>query len=204
MNLGIVLTPYGQLPNGAPPWEVGYSYGGDGTFLCPPDEFHNTRGEVGLYPDTQLGRSKGPIKKFFARMGLGRGIPTDQELQARYGYVPMINGEVAFKQGFQPGTWIPPNGWNPAGGYGPQFQPVTGSLNGYDGLEDGASVTDGSTDPTSGASANAPMPTQGYFDFRVTESKKINWLLVLTTASTAGILITSVFSIVSQLRKFKR
>jgi len=141
--LGIILAPYGQIP-GAYPSEVGYSYGGDGTFLCPPDQFYNTRGEVGFYHDTQLGappRKLGFFEKMRARrilkkLGLGHSIPTDFDLAPTYGWVPHIDGWVAAKEGFQPGTWVPPNGWNPAGSYGPQM--VTPGLGGY--LGDAADI----------------------------------------------------------------
>lgn len=117
--LGIVLTPYGQIP-GAPPWEVGYSYGGNGTFLCPDDPYYNQRGEVGFFHDTQLGGLRAPRKLgFFERMrakrmlkGLG-SIPTNFDLEPIYGYVPMIDPIVAAKEGYTSYTWIPPNGYQP-------------------------------------------------------------------------------------------
>ncbi len=52
--LGIVLAPYGQVP-GAYPYGIAYSYGGNGTFMCPDDPYQNQRGEPGFYTDTQLG-----------------------------------------------------------------------------------------------------------------------------------------------------
>lgn len=111
MQLGIILAPYGQIP-GAYPSEIAYSYGGDGTFLCPDDPFFNTRGEEGHYYDTQLG-------------GLGHSMPTDFELAPAYGYTPMIDGWVVSKEGFNPGSWIPPNGYSPSGAYGPPMAPLS-------------------------------------------------------------------------------
>lgn len=52
--LGITLAPYGKI-DGSFPYEIGYSYGGNGQFMCPYDPYYNQRGEVGLYHDTQLG-----------------------------------------------------------------------------------------------------------------------------------------------------
>jgi hypothetical protein len=145
MHLGLVLTPYGQIP-GAPPWEIGYSYGGDGTFLCPDDPYQNQRGEAGFYHDSQLGGPPFKPKSLIAAgiapqphlpqlsklaqrrvrralNGLGRAIPTDFDLAPTYGYVPMMDGWVAAKEGFQPGGWIPPNAYNPAGAYGAGLVP---------------------------------------------------------------------------------
>jgi hypothetical protein len=146
MSLGVVLTPFGQIP-GAPPWEVGYSYGGNGTYLCPDDPQYNQRGEPGLYYDTRLGGAKRSnwltrridrkVRKKLA--GLGHSIPTDFDLAPTYGYVPVTDGFVAAKEGFQPGTWIPPNGWNPAGAYGPQM--VTPGLGGIGATVDSSEIS---------------------------------------------------------------
>lgn len=138
-QLGIILAPYGQIP-GAYPSEIGYSYGGDGTFLCPDDPFYNTRGEIGFYHDTQLGRLPTP-KGLLARWrearrvkkvlnGLGRSTPSDFEIAPYYAYTPDMDGWVVAKEGFQPGSWIPPNGWNPAGAFGPPMAPPTYSYPG--------------------------------------------------------------------------
>lgn len=102
MTLGIVLAPYNRVP-GAFPYGVGYSYGGNGTFLCPEDPQHNQNGEPGFYADTQLGsatpeyafvqnmvsavknlvaarpriaQSQGWLSKFKSRQALG--IPTPE------------------------------------------------------------------------------------------------------------------------------
>lgn len=154
MQLGIILTPYGQIP-GAYPSEIAYSYGGDGTYLCPEDPYYNTRGEIGHYYDTQLGglgagameyvtkpvllpppptkrpgifermRTNRAIAKALQGGGLGRSVPSDFEIAPYYTWVPQIDGWVTAKEGFNPGTWIPPNGWNPAGAYGPPMTPPT-------------------------------------------------------------------------------
>jgi hypothetical protein len=147
MQLGIILTPYGKIP-GAYPSEIAYSYGGDGTFMCPDDPYYNQRGEVGFYHDTQLGalpeyalttgQATLPVKKglkgIFSRSrarriqkalhGLGMSVPTEYEISSYYGYMPQIDGWTVAKEGFQQGSWIPPNGWNPAGAYGPPMAPA--------------------------------------------------------------------------------
>lgn len=105
-QLGVILTPFGA--NG-PGWyaEINRAYGGKGTYLPQPgphptvDRFHNSRGEVGWYYDTQLG-----------------AIPTDAELAKTYVcYTPVATGEINAEQGFIPGPWR--FGWDPAGKYGP-------------------------------------------------------------------------------------
>lgn len=128
--LSMVLAPFGQIPGGYPS-EIGYSYGGGGTYLCPPDPQFNTRGEPGLYFDTQLGAVVKPgwairrrLKSFRKKLGLG-AIPTDAELATAYQYTPVASAWVAGKEGYFPSPWVPPHGWNPAGAYGPQM-----SLNG--------------------------------------------------------------------------
>lgn len=152
MQLGIILTPYGKIP-GAYPSEIAYSYGGDGTFLCPEDPFYNTRGEIGSYHDTQLGAPtveytpipvllpipvpKGLLTRWMesrrikkALNGLGHSVPTDFEIAPYYGYTPDTDGWVVAKEGFNPGSWIPPNGYSPAGAYGPPMAPATYSYPG--------------------------------------------------------------------------
>lgn len=54
MSLGITLAPYGQIP-GSFPYEIGYSYGGNGTYMAPYDPNYYQNGEAGFYHDTQLG-----------------------------------------------------------------------------------------------------------------------------------------------------
>jgi hypothetical protein len=105
MQLGIILSPYGKIP-GSFPSGIQYSYGGAES-LCPEDLLYNTRGEVGFYGDTQLGRS----------------LVTDFDVAPVYGWTPMHDGGVASTDGYYPGGWIPPNGWNPADPYGAHFVP---------------------------------------------------------------------------------
>lgn len=74
MGLGIVLTPYGKLPNGAPPYAIDYAYKGATTFygsnsagdapgVANTDPHQDpqflSRGEQGYYYDTPLGRPSG-------------------------------------------------------------------------------------------------------------------------------------------------
>jgi hypothetical protein len=99
----MVLAPFGKIP-GAYPSQINYSYGGGGTFLRPADPGFNTRGEQAFFHDTNLG-----------------AIPTDAELATTYQYTPVASGWVAAKEGYYPSPWTPPNGWNPAGAYGPQM-----------------------------------------------------------------------------------
>jgi len=104
--LGFILAPLGQEVAGQYPNEIGYSYGGNGQFLCPFDPQFNQNGEQGLYFDTQLG-----------------DIPTDAELSTAYGYTPEVSGWIAAQEGYFTGPWVPPGGWNPAGAYGPPVAP---------------------------------------------------------------------------------
>jgi hypothetical protein len=122
--LSMVLAPFGQIP-GNPPSGINYSYGGGGTFLCPPDPQFNSRGEPGLYYDTALGAVTRPgwlarrrLKSLQKKLGLG-AIPTDAELATAYQYTPVATGWVAAQEGYFPGPWVPPHGWNAAGAYGP-------------------------------------------------------------------------------------
>ena len=165
----MILAPYGKVP-GAYPSEIGYSYGGNGTFLCPHDPYYNQRGEVGFYHDTQLGStaeyntllaslaniinsalpkaSHGVFgkKRYRGVNGLGRSLVTDFDLYPTYGYVPQMDGFVQFKEGDHPGSWIPPNGYDPAGVYGPPtFQPGTGSQ--LQGPSDLADIPPANIDP---------------------------------------------------------
>ena len=215
--LGIVLTPYGQIP-GAPPWEIGYSYGGNGTYLCPDDDaLYQTQGEMGYYHDSQLGASATeypfptnvvaktpppqPVKtrmgwlakrramrvaKALQGVGLGRGIPTDDELYATYGYVPQINGFVTFKEGTQPGTWIPPNGWNPAGAYGPQFAPFAPVLQTQAGTSGLGDTVDTGSQPVT------PSVAQLLADIE-THNRRLFMLSIVSTAAIAiSALVTTI------------
>ena len=116
MALGIVLTPYGKLPNGNPPYGITYAYGGDGTYLTPDDPQHYTRGEAGYYPDTALGAPRlGFFSKLKRSLGLGRN-PTDFEIgRGNYPFLPFYSGWINTNQGYVTGPWLPPNGWSPDG-----------------------------------------------------------------------------------------
>jgi hypothetical protein len=109
-GLGFIIAPLGQEVPGQFPSEINYAFGGNGTYLCPPDPQFNTRGEQGFYFDTALG---------------GPAIPTDAELATVYGYTPVQAGWVPSINAdgtttYYPGPWRVPGGWNPAGAYGPQ------------------------------------------------------------------------------------
>lgn len=101
-GLGIVLSPDGRVP-GAYPWEINRTGPSNAPQLTPFDPQYNQRGERGYYYDTQLGSS----------------IPTDAEQGRNLCYTPVQNGWVYAKEGYIPGPWTPPNGWSPAGAYGP-------------------------------------------------------------------------------------
>ena len=123
--LGITLAPYGQVP-GAFPYGVGYSYGGNGTFMCPDDPYQYQRGEAGFYSDTQLGLPiipppQGLLQRIATmwharkvKKQLGWSNPPDMAYQATYGFVPQMSGWITTKEGFVQSPWVPPNGWQPA------------------------------------------------------------------------------------------
>lgn len=136
MALGVILTPYGA--NG-PGWyaETGSAYGGKGTYLPQPgkypivDRFHNTRGEVGWYYDTQLGRAGGLgwIARLKSKLGLG-AIPTDAELvNVNPCYTPVASGWINTEQGYITPPWR--FGWDPAGAYGPPTSLGGASMSSY-------------------------------------------------------------------------
>jgi hypothetical protein len=120
MALGVVLTPYGKIPGGYPPSGIAYQYGGNGTYLGPPDPQFYTQGEAGYYFDSPLGAARAPnffermrIKRALKKIGLG-AIPTDFELATVRNYLPVESGWVTTKQGYQTGPWLPPHGvWPP-------------------------------------------------------------------------------------------
>jgi|SRR5882672_2153571 len=206
LGLGIKLTPQGQIP-GAPPFEVGYSYGGDGTYLCPEDPYHNTRGEQGFYHDTQLGDARKPswlerrtakkVAKKLAKLGLGRSIPTDFDLAPTYGWVPFNDGFVASKEGFHPSTWIPPNGYDPAGAYGPQMVPRDRSwlVNPPANPVPGRPLGDaGITDPT-------VMQLLANLDAQQARNNKLFWLTIL---STSAIVLSSIVTTIRNAKLIKQ
>lgn len=88
MGLGIVLTPYGKLPNGAPPYAIDYAYkgatswfgsnsAGDAPNVANTDPHQDpqflARGEQGYYYDTPLGRPSG-MRGVGNLRGLGRAL----------------------------------------------------------------------------------------------------------------------------------
>jgi hypothetical protein len=145
--LGIVLSPAGQVPNSFP-YGVGYSYGGNGTFMCPDDPQQYRRGEAGFYGDTPLGApiqegtivagllphaianrglvSKWREKSMLKKAGLGSSIPSDHQLYQTYGFIPHMTGWVASKQGYAQSPWYVKNyrpGPLPGNGFaGPQIR----------------------------------------------------------------------------------
>ncbi len=142
--LGIVLAPYGQLPNGNYPYNITMSRGGDGHYMQPHDPQFYTRGEQGHYYDTPLGQpltfmQKWKMRRYYKGLAkqaqalrvaspfLGFGaIPTDAELAYNRGYTPVESGWIATtNQGLIPGPWNPPNGWLQMGAYGPRIAPRT-------------------------------------------------------------------------------
>ena len=148
-SLGVILTPYGaQSPHG---WyaEIAQARGGQGSYLPQPgpypviDRFHNTRGEVGFYYDTQLGRAPGFLKRLFGKKRLGDMIPTDAELAKNTScYTPVHSGWINTPNGYLPNPWR--FGWNPAGAYGP-----TTSLSGL-----GVDVQNGAIDVVAAMNAH--------------------------------------------------
>lgn len=105
-GLGLILTPYGQLP-GAYPSEIARTTHG-GQPLCPFDPQYNTRGTAGLYYDTQLGRPRLPV----AGMQLA-DIPNDFEIAKVRGVLTPNAGWVDTYAGPYNQPWVPPNGWSP-------------------------------------------------------------------------------------------
>lgn len=187
--LGIILAPYGQIP-GAYPSAINYSYGGGGSYLCPDDPQFNTRGEPGLYYDTQLGgsslrsklavwRAKRQIKK---QLGL-RGIPTDAELATVYGYTPVASGWVAAKEGYFPSPWLPPNGWNPAAQFGPMR-----SLNGLRGVGDPPTVPTVGVNPADDVIATMNAHNQRIFALTLISTCAAGLAALLTTYRTMRLL----------------
>lgn len=104
MGLGIVLTPYGKMPNGAPPYAIDYAYkgatswygsnsAGDAPGVANTDPHQDpqflTRGEQGYYYDTALGRPTG-----LKLMGLGAGLRSSLR-----GILPPMSVGAAFGVG---------------------------------------------------------------------------------------------------------
>lgn len=213
--LGIVLTPYGQIP-GAPPWEIGYSYGGDGTFLCPDDPYYNQRGEVGFFHDTQLGGVRQPLG-LFGRMrakriakalyGLG-SIPTNFDLAPTYGWVPMIDSMVAAKEGYTVGTWIPPNGYQP-GPYSPMSTPGYGAGLGFLRDSTGSTVTPATAPPVVSTTGTTPNDVQAAANaaasaIDATLQAHQDRMFKLTIVSTAVVALSAMVATIRSWRQIKR
>lgn len=182
MAFGVILAPYGQLPNGGPPSGVLLSVGGNGSFMQPNyDQFYNTRGEPGLYTDTQLGAAKprwiDRVRARFARRAGMAGLPTDAELSHKYGYTNVHSGWVAMNQNGQniawPSSWIPPNGYR-AGGYPLPTSPLGG-------LRDDAAVGP-VIDPNAPASVNDVLAALQAHNDRIFALQAVSAIAVATSA----------------------
>jgi hypothetical protein len=222
--LGIILAPFGKIP-GAYPSEIGFSYGGNGSFLCPEDPFYNTRGEVGFYHDTQLGGlpmqadaltpntlfipNQPALKQklgLFGRMranrvaralnGLG-SVPSDFDLQPTYGWVPMIDGWVQGREGFSVGGWVPPNGWSAAGGYGPPMGPPAG----VHGLGDATIVVPAPTVQSTSADPISAAATAAAGQIQDTLQAQNDRMFKLTIISTT---IVGLSALIATLRTWKQ
>lgn len=114
MTLGLVLTPYGYVPD-AYPFEINKSGPSNGSMLCPPDPYYLQRGEYGFFHDTPFG---GP------RITALGAIPTDEEIGKHYysWYTPVQSGWVYAKEPkrYIPGPWVPPHNESPIGPFGPR------------------------------------------------------------------------------------
>lgn len=131
-NLGLVLTPYGKVPNSYP-WEIAQSSIGFKTYLCPYDPQYYTRGEAGFYHDTPMGyfgssgvkKLTDRIKSFFkiSKRGALGAIPTDAEMARAYSwYTPVQSGWIyaVDPKRYIPPPWVPPYNESRIGRFGPQ------------------------------------------------------------------------------------
>lgn len=180
MALGIVLTPFGKLPNGAPPYAIGYQYGGNGTYLGPDDPGYYGRGEAGYYHDTQLGgpRRPGALARLKRKLGLG-SIPTDFEISKTRNYLPVMSGWIRTKQGYQTGPWTPPGNLEP---WAAPLQP----LNGLAGL------------------GQVPAPPATVEDVMAAMTAHNDRVFALTLVSTAAVAISAMLGIFRTLRLIAR
>jgi hypothetical protein len=216
MSLGIVLAPYGQLPNGNYPYNITFSRGGDGTYLGPRDPQFYTQGEQGYYYDTPLGdlpeygaaqaavivrsapglitkwRMKRAMKRARKLMGMG-AIPTDAEMAYNRGYTPVESGWIATtNQGNIPGPWNPPNGWLQMGAFGPRIAPRTPTgLSGFYGLGDDTAVA------AAGAQAAASAIDTTLQDYQ-------NRMFKLTIISTAIVALSATLATWRTWKQLKR
>lgn len=97
------------------PWNVTASGGARQDYLAPWDPQWNTRGEVGFYYDTQLGRLGNPGflakigsfgQRVKAKLGLG-SMPTEFEIArgCQMPYTPAMSSWIATKEGYVTQPW---------------------------------------------------------------------------------------------------
>lgn len=164
-DLGLVLVPYGYK-KGEPPWEVVEAGADPDRRGCDPQ--HYTKGEEGYYYDSSLGEDQASAlyaAKAPAKKNLGRGQPTDAELSIYDGYRPVISGMYPSQNGqLIPLPWVPPNGWNAGGAFGPRpwphptYQdPRWAAYHNAQAAKRG--LRDSTTDPTAGDSSVPPVDT---------------------------------------------
>lgn len=190
MALGIVLTSYGQNPDGtSPPFTVNYASVNRHNNLCPPDPQFNTRGEQGMYYDTPLGGfGQSKLGRKIARwkinhtrrlMGLG-DIPTDAELARVRGYTPVQSGWInTADHRFVTGPWIPPNGQDYSG------TPAPIALHGLRGLRDDAA---------------AALPLAPTDQLIATMNAHNDRIFALTLVSTAAVAVSAMITIFRTLK----
>jgi hypothetical protein len=185
-QLGIVLTPYGQIKN-AYPWEITSSGPDNAPQLPPFDPYYNQRGEQGFYYDTALGA---PFRAPFGVAGpsvrrvLG-GIPTDAELAPHRGYTPVRSGWIRTANGYMPPPWTP--GVGPGPGLGDTMVPPTtpGTVPG--------------TAPTLDPSL-APWQAQ----VLIAEENHRRRMFLLTALSTSAVVAVSLYNLVRAVRAERR
>lgn len=170
--LGFILAPLGQQVPGQYPNEINYAYSGAGTYLCPDDPQYNTQGEPGLYYDTQLG---------------GPAIPTDAELATVYGYTPVAAGWINAAEGFMPGPWRTPGGWNPAGAYGPPT-----SLSG---------LRDATMDPGDGSGAAPADSPQTVADVISAQNSRVFVVSVISAVVVGAAALLNSYRLMKQLKR---
>lgn len=184
MALGVVLAPYGQVPN-AWPYGITQSRGGNGTFVQPNDDpYWNMRGEAGFFHDTALGKPK-LFERMRRRLGLG-AIPTDAELSLVMGYTPVASNWITTKEGFITPPWLPPNGW-PQGGYSP---PV--ALSGFRGFRD--------ADPT----APTPATIEDVVGVMNAHNDRVFALTLISTTAVAVSAMITIFRTLKLIREDRR
>jgi len=177
--LGFVLAPLGQEVPGQFPNEIAFSYGGGGTFLCPPDPQWNQYGEQGLYYDTKLG-------------GLG-AIPTDAELATAYGWTPTVTGWVAAQEGYFPAPWRPPGGWDPSYPNGPSMS--------LSGLGDDASSPGNVTTTVTIPPGSSTSDAQAIVDALNAHNERIFKVTIISTVVVGIAAILNSYRVWKQLKR---